>query len=116
MYVGTPGGHLETYFRSLEKIRSLDIRLLYPSHGMPTLDARGLIDRTIKHRKKRIGQVLRKLEKSFHSVEEIAGEVYRDEADSRLRPLYERTTRAALEYLVEHGQAGKVAEDLYETG
>ena len=116
MYVGTPGGHLETYFRSLEKIRSLDIRLLYPSHGMPTLDARGLIDRTIKHRKKRIGQVLRKLEKGFHSVEEIAGEVYRDEADSRLRPLYERTTRAALEYLVEHEQAGKVAEDLYETG
>jgi glyoxylase-like metal-dependent hydrolase (beta-lactamase superfamily II)/8-oxo-dGTP pyrophosphatase MutT (NUDIX family) len=116
MYVGTPGGHLETYFRSLEKIRRLDIRLLYPSHGMPTLDARGLIDRTIEHRKKRIEQIRGKLEKGFHSVDEIAGEVYRAEADSRLQPLYERTTRAALEYLVEHEQARKLEEDLYETG
>lgn len=114
MYVGAPGGHLESYFSSLEKIRALDIHLLYPSHGMPAVDARDLVDKTVKHRKKRIVQVRDRLAEGSGTVSELASEIYRGEADSRLRPLYERTTRAALEYLVEHGQARKLEEDLYE--
>ncbi|MCS5628560.1 MAG: hypothetical protein NZ935_13310, partial [Planctomycetes bacterium] len=47
-------------------------------------------------------------------VRELSREIYHDEADSRLRPLYERTTRAALEYLVEQGRARELAEDRYE--
>ena len=114
MYVGSPGGHLESYFRSLEKIRSLDINLLYPSHGMPTAEARSLINKTIQHRKKRIEQVRDKLAEGLGEVRELSREIYHDEADSRLRPLYERTTRAALEYLVEQGRARELAEDRYE--
>lgn len=114
MYVGTPGGHLETYFRSLEKIRALDIRILYPSHGMPTLEAETLIDKTIAHRRRRIEQVREVLSRDPGHVLEISRKVYDHEKDTRLRPLYERTTRAALEYLVENGRARRPEEDLYE--
>ncbi|MEC9353145.1 MAG: MBL fold metallo-hydrolase [Planctomycetota bacterium] len=114
MYVGTPGGHLETYFQSLEKIRALDTRLLYPSHGMPTLEGEALIDKTIKHRRSRIEQVQEVLSQEPGHVLEISRKVYDHEKDSRLRPLYERTTRAALEYLVENGRARRPEEDLYE--
>ena len=114
MYVGTPGGHLETYFQSLEKIRALDTRLLYPSHGMPTLEGEALIDKTIKHRRRRIEQVQEVLSQKPGHVLEISREVYDHKKDSRLRPLYERTTRAALEYLVENGRARRPEDDLYE--
>ena len=114
MYVGTPGGHLETYFQSLEKIRALDTLLLYPSHGMPTLEGEALIDKTIKHRRRRIEQVQEVLSQKPGHVLEISRKVYDHKKDSRLRPLYERTTRAALEYLVENGRARRPEEDLYE--
>ena len=114
MYVGTPGGHLETYFQSLEKIRALNTRLLYPSHGMPTLEGEALIDKTIEHRRARIEQVREVLSRNPGPVLEISRKVYDHEKDARLRPLYERTTRAALEYLVENGRARRIEEDLYE--
>jgi hypothetical protein len=81
---------------------------------MPTDDAAGLIAKTVEHRKKRIEQVLEGLSKGPGEVGELAGKIYRNEADPRLKPLYERTTRAALEYLVEQGRARKLEEDRYE--
>ena len=114
MYVGSPGGHLETYFQSLEKIRALDTRLLYPSHGMPTLEVEALIDKTIEHRRMRIEQVREVLSQEPGHVLEISRRIYNHKKDSRLRPLCERTTRAALEHLVENGRARRLEEDLYE--
>jgi len=113
MYVGSPGGHLATYFASLERIRALPLRTLYPSHGPPTLHARSLIDRTLEHRRERLEQVLRILAEREGSVSEVAERVYGSEIDSRLRPLFERTTRAALEHLAESARAEQIGEDRY---
>ena len=114
MYVGSPGGHLGTYFRSLERIRRLDMRILYPSHGPPTVTPVDLIDRTLAHRVRRVEQIHGVLARGPGEVTEIAGRVYGEETDSRLRPLYERTTRAALVYLVENERARRVGEDCFE--
>ncbi len=112
MYVGSPGGHLLSYFESLERLAALDARILYPSHGPPSLEPRALIERTIAHRKRRLAQVRSKLGAEPRTVDDIATEIYRDIADS-LRELFVRATRAALEYWADEGAVEKVADDTY---
>ena len=64
----------------------------------------------------RIDQIHSALSEEPLRVPEIAGKIYGRQVDSRLQPLCERTTRAALEYRVEHSRARRVAEDLYASG
>jgi glyoxylase-like metal-dependent hydrolase (beta-lactamase superfamily II) len=113
MYVGSPGGHLGQYLASLERLRALPIRLLYPAHGPPTLEAAKLLDRTLAHRRERLEEIAAALDpRTPRSVEDIAGAVYRD-TDPRLAPLYVRTTRAALEHLAEKGRAQEAGPGRY---
>jgi ribonuclease/clavin/mitogillin len=112
MYVGSPGGHLETYFRSLARLRALPIKVLYPSHGAPTLRAERVLAETEAHRRRRIDQVAEALAETPQEAEELAAQVYRG-ADPRLQPLFVRVTRAALEHLVENGRAVRQGADAF---
>ena len=112
MYVGSPGGSLRNYFVSLERLFDYDIATLYPSHGSPSHDAHSLLKRTIDHRHARIAEIEAALERAPRSVVDIAKEIYAG-GDPRLRPLTERTTRAALEFLAEEDRAHVVGDDLY---
>jgi glyoxylase-like metal-dependent hydrolase (beta-lactamase superfamily II) len=114
MYVGSPGGSLRQYFASIEKILALEIQTLYPSHGTPAHNPRGLLEDTVHHRRQRIEDVFRSLSGEPAAVEAVAFKVYRN-VDSKLRPLIIRSTRAALEYLEEEGRARKAGEDSYRT-
>jgi glyoxylase-like metal-dependent hydrolase (beta-lactamase superfamily II)/8-oxo-dGTP pyrophosphatase MutT (NUDIX family) len=112
MYVGSPGGHLATYFRSLERVRGLGLRILFPAHGPPTLKVRELIDQTLAHRRERLKEAVALLGAEPIRVEDLAARIYHS-ADPRLRVLFERVTRAALEHLSEEGKARRRGEDLY---
>lgn len=113
MYVGSPGGHLGTYFESLERIRALDAAILYPSHGMPTISARQLIDRTIKHRKARLDEIERLVaERGEIDVPTVAATVYQD-VPPRFEDFYHRAARASLEYLVETGRVVAAGADRF---
>ena len=112
MYVGSPGGHLDSYLQSVRRVRDLPVDILYPSHGPPSLRARELLESTLSHRAKRVDEVAELLGEDPLGVEELAATLYRF-ADARLRPLFERTTRATLEYLVEQGRARRVEEDVF---
>jgi glyoxylase-like metal-dependent hydrolase (beta-lactamase superfamily II) len=112
MYVGSPGGHLETYFRSLRRLRGMAAATLFPSHGPPGHDAAALIDKALSHRLERIEEVYKALGPQPLSVQSLAERIYRD-ADPKLRPFFVRTTRAALNYLQEQGRAESAGEDLF---
>jgi ribonuclease/clavin/mitogillin len=112
MYVGSPGGNLRQYFASLERVRALEVETLYPSHGTASRDPLKLIDDTLRHRKARIEEMLAALRDEPRETEALAFDVYPD-AGGKLRPLIIRTTRAALEYLVEDGRAERCGEDAF---
>ncbi|MBI4604561.1 MAG: MBL fold metallo-hydrolase [Planctomycetes bacterium] len=112
MYVGSPGGSLREYFASLERVAALGLETLYPSHGTPSEEPAKLIHGTLRHRRARIEEILTLLGPEPRSPLSIALEIY-PEARGRLRPLVERTTRAALEHLVEQGRAERAGVDAF---
>lgn len=112
MYVGSPGGHLETYFRSLERVRELEVKTLFPSHGPPTREARKLIDKNLRHRRQRIEEIRGLLGSEPQPLAEIARKAYQ-KIDPRWEEWFFRTTRATLECLEERGQARRHGEDVY---
>jgi glyoxylase-like metal-dependent hydrolase (beta-lactamase superfamily II)/8-oxo-dGTP pyrophosphatase MutT (NUDIX family) len=116
MYVGSPGGSLRQYFATLERIRALGLETLLPSHGAPSHDPAKLIDETLRHRRARIEEVHAALREAAVTPLALALEIYPESAQGKLRPLIERTTRAALEYLVEEGRAESVGEDQFRRG
>jgi glyoxylase-like metal-dependent hydrolase (beta-lactamase superfamily II)/8-oxo-dGTP pyrophosphatase MutT (NUDIX family) len=112
MYVGSPGGDLDLYFASLARIKSLGVETFYPSHGTPGRNLARLVDETLEHRRARIDEVAARLGPEPSTSAAIAGAVYRG-VEPRLRPLYERAARAALEHLVRHGRAARSGDDSY---
>jgi len=94
--VAPPEGDLVTYLRSLDRLRSLDLDVIHPSHG-PSIDepARAL-DRYVAHRRHRCAQVLDALGGGPLSTEAIAEAVYRGAIPEELRGI---AISAALAYL-----------------
>lgn len=112
MYVGSPGGNLRQYLASLERVRELDLDALFPAHGAPSRSPRKLLEDTLRHRRARLEEVHAALGDEPRDPWSIACAVYPD-GGGKLRPLTERTMRAALEYLVEDGRAERVGEDTF---
>lgn len=90
------------YLRSLERLRPLDLDMLYPGHGEVMDDPGGVIDWYIAHRMQREGEIVDVIAAGAATVEEIVEVVYR-EVDSSLHPLAARSVRAHLDKLVEEG-------------
>jgi glyoxylase-like metal-dependent hydrolase (beta-lactamase superfamily II) len=112
MYVGSPGGNLRQYFAALDRVRALPVDTFYPSHGAPGHDLAGSVEETLRHRKERIEEIRGRLGPIARSAPDLAREVYAT-VNPALRPLFERTTRAALEHLAEDGRAIRAGEDAY---
>ena len=113
IFVGSPGGgHLRTYLDSLRKMQGVSSKILFPSHGPPTLDGSGIFDHTLDHRIWRLEKVLDAVGSSAENVEVIAERVYKG-LDPKLRDLCIRTTRAALDYLAEEGKVVMPETDAY---
>ncbi|HSJ34641.1 MAG TPA: MBL fold metallo-hydrolase [Acidimicrobiia bacterium] len=90
------------YLRSLERLRPLDLDMLYPGHGEVMDDPGAVIDWYIAHRMQREGEIVDAISAGAATVGEIVEVVYR-EVDSSLHPLAARSVRAHLDKLVEEG-------------
>jgi glyoxylase-like metal-dependent hydrolase (beta-lactamase superfamily II) len=55
--ISPPDGDMTAYMASLQRIRELRPRVIYPGHGLPVEDAVGLIDEYLAHRRDREAQV-----------------------------------------------------------
>jgi glyoxylase-like metal-dependent hydrolase (beta-lactamase superfamily II) len=101
--VGEERGALGRYMASLERLRGLAPRTIYPGHGPIVEDALGKLDEYLNHRRQREQQVLDGLRASGHaSVDQLVSSIYPD-VQPALVPMAGRNVRAHLEKLADDG-------------
>ncbi len=113
-WVGPPRGNLTHYLETLEKIRTLAPRVIFPGHGPPVTDPAGRIEALLRHRAQRETQVLTALSEGLETPEEMAQRIYRG-MEERVIQIGTTMIIAHLEKLVEDGRVenreGKYALD-----
>jgi glyoxylase-like metal-dependent hydrolase (beta-lactamase superfamily II) len=102
------GGSLADYMRSLERLRTYDLTVLYPGHGPEVHDPSAKIDEYIAHRKEREDRLVAALDRGERSREALLDEVW-DDVPEVLRPAAALAMEAHLEKL---GEEGRLPSDL----
>jgi glyoxylase-like metal-dependent hydrolase (beta-lactamase superfamily II) len=100
--IGRPDGDLMRYMASLERIRALDLAVLYPAHGEPVERPRERIDELIAHRRRRSAEIVAAIAAGAVTVPAIVERVYAS-IDPRLHPAARQSVAAHLEALVASG-------------
>ncbi|HEX7088950.1 MAG TPA: MBL fold metallo-hydrolase [Longimicrobiales bacterium] len=106
--VAAPEGDLGAYLASLERVRALGARVLYPAHGPPFTDPAAALDAYARHREERLRQVLAALERGAAGVGEIVDAVYGAGLAADLRGAAAASVVVYLEHLA---AAGRVERD-----
>lgn len=95
-------GCVADYLRSLERLRALDLAVVYPAHGPPLTDPAEALDRFEAHRRARIRQVAGVLEAVPHAdIDAVLEAVYGTTLPSGVRA----AARRSLEALIDHVRA-----------
>jgi glyoxylase-like metal-dependent hydrolase (beta-lactamase superfamily II) len=97
--VAAPEGDVGAYLESLERLRSLRPKVIYPSHGPEFTDPDSALTRYVEHRRQREAQVLDAIGAGASGVAAITDHVYGDALDPRLRSFAEAAVVAYLEHL-----------------
>ena len=97
------GGSLADYLGSLERLRDLDLTVLYPGHGPEVDDPRAKIEEYIEHRMMRERRLVAALDRGERSREALLDEVW-DDVPRQLRPAAAIAMEAHLEKLDEEGR------------
>jgi glyoxylase-like metal-dependent hydrolase (beta-lactamase superfamily II) len=79
------GGSLADYMRSLERLRELELTVLYPGHGPEVDGPRAKIDEYLEHRMMRERRLVAALERGERSRQALLDEVW-DDVPQQLRP------------------------------
>ena len=101
--IAWPDGDLEQYLASLQELRRLRPRVLYPGHGNVIDDPIARIDELAAHRAQRTDQILAALRAGAETVPDIVARVYPD-LDGGLRSAAGRSVRAHLAALQRQGR------------
>lgn len=76
--VSPPDGDMTAYMTSLDRLRALNARRLYPGHGAEVLDAGARLRELVDHRRGREAQILAALQQDGGSAAELAARIYTD--------------------------------------
>jgi len=101
--VGSPGGDLEAYLDSLERVRDADYDRLYPGHGPTIDDPNATCQRLIDHRLERDRAVLAAVEGGATDLASVVDAAYGKDLTS-VEDLARATVRAHLEKLAAEGR------------
>jgi glyoxylase-like metal-dependent hydrolase (beta-lactamase superfamily II) len=102
------GGNLALYLASLERLLTLNARVLLPAHGPRIDDPPRIVGEYLAHRRMREHQVIEALGAGHGTVEAIAESIY-DGLEPVLMAAARENVRAHLDKLVEEGRA--IVED-----
>lgn len=102
--VAPPEGRLDAYLASLERIRALAPRVIYPAHGPPFARPDEAIDRYILHRERRLEQVRQAVDAGVGGGDELLEAVYGPSLDPGLKDAAMAALEAYLEHLRGHGR------------
>lgn len=106
--VAAPEGDLTAYLASLERLRALAPRVIFPAHGPPFEHPAQAIDAYIRHRRDRETQVLAALQAGVATLDGLADAVYGRDLHPTLRDFTRRTVAAYLEHLERVGRVRRV--------
>ena len=101
--VDPPEGDMAAYLRSLERLRAMAPRTLFPAHGAPTQGAVDKLESYLAHRRERERQILDALD-SPRALDEVTARAYQDTPPFML-PVAARSCLACLEKLAREGRA-----------
>ncbi len=101
--IDPPEGDMQTYLRSLERLRDGGPRTLFPAHGSPMLGAVGKLDEYLAHRREREEKVVAALS-SPGTLDEVTARAYVDVPPFML-PVAARSCLASLDKLQREGRA-----------
>jgi glyoxylase-like metal-dependent hydrolase (beta-lactamase superfamily II) len=97
------GGSLADYMRSLERLRSYELTVLYPGHGPEIRDPSAKIDEYIAHRQERERRLVAALDDGLRTADELLDRAWSD-APAALRAAATVTLAAHLDKLDEEGR------------
>lgn len=104
------GGSLADYMRSLEKLATLDLEVIYPGHGPVIDDPAAKIAEYVEHRAERERRLVAALERGERSRMALLAEVW-DDVREDLRPMAAFAMQAHLDKLDDEGRLpGDLAE------
>jgi len=110
--VSPPGGSMEEYLRSLERVGGLDLETIAPGHGPLVGDPAARIAEYLAHRRAREQQVLDAVAAGPRTPGEVAATIY-TELDPRLHPVAESTVLAHLLKLLREGRIRREGNRFY---
>ena len=105
-FIDPPGGDLAQYLRSLERMRALRARTIYPGHGPVVFDADAKIDEYVRHRAEREEQVLAAMADEPSTIDGMVERIYAH-YPPEVRPLAARSVLAHLLKLEAEGRAAR---------
>jgi glyoxylase-like metal-dependent hydrolase (beta-lactamase superfamily II) len=111
--VAPPEGNLQQYLQSLERVRALGPRVIYPAHGEPFHDAAAAIGRYVQHRMDRVVQVLTALRRGPQTAEALVDSIYGAALDPQLRDYASSAVEAYLVYLSTGGRVQVSADGVW---
>ena len=97
------GGSLGDYMRSLERLRELDLTVLYPGHGPEVHDPKAKIEWYVEHRMMRERRLVAAIDQGERSRAALLAAVW-DDVPQELLPAAEVAMEAHLEKLGEEGR------------
>jgi glyoxylase-like metal-dependent hydrolase (beta-lactamase superfamily II) len=97
------GGSLADYMRSLEKLRKLDLTIIFPGHGPEVTDPEAKIAEYIEHRMMRERRLVTALERGERFKAALLAEVW-DDVPEHLRGAAAIAMQAHLEKLEDEGR------------
>lgn len=108
-WLGEYPGCVADYLSSLGKVRALDPRVLYPSHGPAIFDPPGVLARFEKHRLQRIEEVREaRLAHPGADPTELARLVYGGEGREKFADAARESVEVTLHHLDEAGRSAEV--------
>lgn len=96
-------GNMADYMASLEKLLSLDVRLLLPGHGPVIDDAYAKVNEYIEHRRMRENQILECLREQRHTIGAIVEVIYQSYPQALMQVAH-RSVEAHLLKLIADGR------------
>lgn len=104
------GGSLKEYLASLERLRSLPLRRIYPGHGPAIENPQAKITEYIEHRRMRERQVLDALQAGTRTIPEMVAGIYTD-VPTELHYLAEESVWNHLDKLEEEGRVRRILQE-----
>ena len=104
--VDPPEGDMAAYVRSLQVLRGLEPKTIYPGHGPVVFTPVGKLDFYIQHRAQREEQVLEALAQGKQRPDDMVPGIYGTEVPSEMYPV---AARSVLAHLLKLEREGRVA-------